>query len=292
MIRAAEGWAEAQGGWTTDRHYSVPTTDVPLKARPARKHVRATTRAQPTRPAQDLPEVLPAFNRALHERLLPALSSRYPTAAPDASKLRVLDCFLVRYKAQRDQGDLSPRSLAERRASPWQAGAQSSLSKHSDQSLLSFTIALNDPSECDDTPSPYHPGRRIASANISAALVGTRAAARTSRASASPSTHPPLATRRARRDLAGTAPRSRRCSARASQVLFPGSLLHGASPITRGTRYIIVLFMGYDANRSGRPKGYTLRRIQELGPGALPPAAAAAVAHQHVDVPPARKDEL
>ena len=52
--------------------------------------------------------------------------------------------------------------------------------------------------------------------------------------------------------------------------------------------------MGYDANRSGRPKGYTLRRIQELEPGVLPPAAAAAVARQHVDAPPveATKDEL
>jgi hypothetical protein len=75
FIAAAEAWA-ARDGWTTARHYSVPTTDVPLLS---------------------LPSVLPSFHRALHAKLLPALSSRYPAAAPDPSKLRVLDCFLVKW---------------------------------------------------------------------------------------------------------------------------------------------------------------------------------------------------
>ena len=39
-------------------------------------------------------------------------------------------------------------------------------------------------------------------------------------------------------------------------VLFPGKLQHGGNAISRGERYIIVLFMGYEANRSGREPGY------------------------------------
>ena len=76
-------------------------------------------------PLIDLPAALPAFNRALSQTLLPALASRYPQAVGGPTELRVLDCFVVRY----------------------QAGAQAHLPVHSDQSLLSFTIALNDPSE-------------------------------------------------------------------------------------------------------------------------------------------------
>jgi len=62
-VAAAEAWAAANGGWTTKRHYSVPTTDVPLSA---------------------LPELLPWFNPALATKLFPALLSRYPQAAAAA----------------------------------------------------------------------------------------------------------------------------------------------------------------------------------------------------------------
>ena len=103
-VQAAEAWGAKHGGWTTSRHYSVATTDVPLI---------------------DLPDLLPSFNKALHAALLPALAAVYPRAAPLVSRLHVLDCFLVRYDA----------------------AAQASLPTHTDQSLLSFTISLNDPSE-------------------------------------------------------------------------------------------------------------------------------------------------
>ena len=69
--------------------------------------------------------LLHSFNDALHTLLLPALSACYPEAAREASRLRVLDCFLVRYDAAK----------------------QASLPTHTDQSRLSFTIALNEPSE-------------------------------------------------------------------------------------------------------------------------------------------------
>uniref|UniRef100_A0A7S4BK02 Fe2OG dioxygenase domain-containing protein n=1 Tax=Chrysotila carterae TaxID=13221 RepID=A0A7S4BK02_CHRCT len=173
-IKLANQWADRHGGWTTSRHYSVATTDVPLTS---------------------LPEALPWFNAALAKKLLPALASRYPAAAPKPSKLRVLDCFLVRYRA----------------------GEQPSLPTHSDQSLLSFTIALNDPREYEGGGTSF----------------------------------PTLG-------LALDAPNA------GHAVLFPGKLLHGGAEITRGTRYVIVLFMGYFANRSGRKPGYVLREMQNL----------------------------
>jgi hypothetical protein len=93
-IASAEAWAERNGGWTTRRHYTVPTTDVPLSV---------------------LPDLLPWFNQALATRLFPALLSRYPQAAGHPSQLRVQDAFLVRYAAgaqaelptHSDQGQLS-----------------------------------------------------------------------------------------------------------------------------------------------------------------------------------------
>ena len=45
----------------------------------------------------------------------------------------------------------------------------------------------------------------------------------------------------------------------------PIKVEHGGHPISRGLRYIIVLFMGYEANRmSGREPGYTLRTLDGL----------------------------
>ena len=177
-VQAAEAWGKEHGGWTTSRHYSVATTDVPLMS---------------------LPDLLPSFNAALHAALLPALAAVYPTAAPLVSKLHVLDCFLVRYDAT----------------------AQASLPTHTDQSLLSFTIALNDPSEYEGGGT-YFRGL----------------------------------------DRAVDAP------AAGHAVLFPGKVEHGGQPITKGTRYIIVLFMGYDANRmSGRDAGYVRQRFEELTGG-------------------------
>ncbi|KAL1503823.1 hypothetical protein AB1Y20_012290 [Prymnesium parvum] len=173
-IAAAERWAERRGGWTTSRHYSVPTTDVPLS---------------------ELDSVLPWFNAALHRTLLPALASRYPHVAPLVAKLCVLDCFLVKYSA----------------------AAQNQLPTHADQSLLSFTISLNDPSE-------YEGGGTWFSA-LGAAVDAPAAG---------------------------------------HVIMFPGRVEHGGHPITAGTRYVIVLFMGYSANRSGRPEGYVLEQLEQL----------------------------
>ena len=152
---------------------------------------------QPTDiPLLSLREVLPDWNEALRTLLLPALSACYPEAAPRASQLHVHDCFLVRYDASK----------------------QSSLPTHTDQSLLSFTIALNDPSEYEGGGTYFRGLGRAVDA-----------------------------------PAAGHA------------VLFPGKVEHGGQPISKGLRYIIVLFMGYEDNRmSGREPGYTLRTLDGL----------------------------
>lgn len=103
-IDAAEAYAVQHGGWTTSRHFEVPTTDLPMRT---------------------LTALRPWFDDALARVLLPAAAAAYPAAAPDATKLRVLDAFLVRYTAN----------------------AQAGLPVHCDQALLSYTIALNEPSE-------------------------------------------------------------------------------------------------------------------------------------------------
>ena len=46
--------------------------------------------------------------------------------------------------------------------------------------------------------------------------------------------------------------------------LLPGKVEHGGAPITSGERYVIVLFMGYARNKSGRPAGWAMRRHTEL----------------------------
>ena len=207
-IAAAEAWAKGNGGWTTARHYSVATTDVPLL---------------------DLPDVLPEFNRALREGLLPALAAAYTKAAPLVSRLRVLDCFLVRYDAQ----------------------AQASLPTHTDQSLLSFTIALNDPSEYVGGGTFF---RGLGKA-VDAPAAG-------------------------------------------HAVLFPGKVEHGGQVITKGVRYIIVLFMGYEANRmSGKDEGYAVKRFQELRGGgaengAEPESAASRISASRVASNGNAKEEL
>ena len=57
-----------------------------------------------------------------------------------------------------------------------------------------------------------------------------------------------------------------------SVVAFAGGLRHGGLPGTRGTRYIVALFMYSDVNAmSGRARGYTLEEL------ALAPAAGSRV---------------
>lgn len=107
-------WAEATakvrpGGWTTSRHYAVPTTDMPL---------------------HDIPPLLDWFNGVLENRLRPLLAMQFgeEEVGNNGSDVFIHDAFIVRYDA---------------------SGGQKHLPLHRDQSTHSFTIALNSMSEYD-----------------------------------------------------------------------------------------------------------------------------------------------
>lgn len=107
-------WAEAaaksrRDGWTTSRHYDVPTTDIPL---------------------HEIPPLLEWFNGVLGSRLRPLLAMQFGTeeVGIGGSNVFIHDAFIVRYDAN---------------------GGQKHLPLHRDQSTHSFTIALNSMSEYD-----------------------------------------------------------------------------------------------------------------------------------------------
>ena len=68
--------AMSSSGWTTSRHYAVPTTDIPI---------------------HEVPSVLARFNEALVERIYPLLAEQFQVAA---ANLRVIDAFVVKYSAE------------------------------------------------------------------------------------------------------------------------------------------------------------------------------------------------
>jgi len=101
----AEAAAAARGGWTTARHATVPTTDLPLSA---------------------LPATLAAFNAAMVNVVAPLAAAAFPGVVGQnvGARLRVHDAFLVRYDAE---------------------GGQASLPPHRDQGMLSLTLSLSAP---------------------------------------------------------------------------------------------------------------------------------------------------
>jgi hypothetical protein len=112
--KQAVQWAEAAAkkrpeGWTTTRHYAVPTTDLPV---------------------HEVPCLLEFFNEVLTNRLRPLMAKQFGQSEVgiDGCGLHVHDAFIVRYDAE---------------------GGQRHLPVHTDDSSHSFTIALNDVSEYD-----------------------------------------------------------------------------------------------------------------------------------------------
>ncbi|CAM9995413.1 unnamed protein product [Discosporangium mesarthrocarpum] len=111
-MQVAEEYAKEGGGWTTSRHYSVPTTDLPM---------------------HKLSPLLPWFRSLLQCKLFPALAEQFgeggggegarTSGAPSAALggYAVHDAFVVRYEG----------------------GRQRHLPLHRDQSTHSFTVALN-----------------------------------------------------------------------------------------------------------------------------------------------------
>ena len=46
-------------------------------------------------------------------------------------------------------------------------------------------------------------------------------------------------------------------------LTFAGELVHGGYPVTKGTRWILTVFLYLDDNLSGKDPGYTLESIEE-----------------------------
>ncbi len=77
-VAAAEEAAARRGGWTTARHYAVPTTDIPL---------------------HEVPGLLAWFNDSLESSIAPLLAAAYPSDLHSPNQVRIHDAFLVRYTA-------------------------------------------------------------------------------------------------------------------------------------------------------------------------------------------------
>lgn len=116
VVAQAEAYAERMGGWSTGRHYSVPTTDIPLHR---------------------LPDPVGRWFADLMTNKARALISQ-SFFDGEAIQMVVNDAFVVKYQAD-DSG--TPEELASTELH------QRSLPLHADQSTLSFTIALNDLSD-------------------------------------------------------------------------------------------------------------------------------------------------
>ena len=104
VIQVAEGYAKKHG-WTTSRHYAVPTTDIPL---------------------HELSDLQSWFYGVWTKRIRPLLRKQFKLTTARSSSLNrdvfIHDVFVVRYDANGGQRNLPP---------------------HYDESTHSFIIALN-----------------------------------------------------------------------------------------------------------------------------------------------------
>mmetsp|Transcript_31611 Transcript_31611/g.78248 ORF Transcript_31611/g.78248 Transcript_31611/m.78248 type:complete len:258 (+) Transcript_31611:155-928(+) len=87
IIDEAEALASVSG-WSTKRHGSYPTTDLPLPS---------------------LPNSLAMFNAKLEQTILPLMGAHFSQAIPGSmTSLRVADAFVVKYNAAGGQTELKP----------------------------------------------------------------------------------------------------------------------------------------------------------------------------------------
>jgi len=101
------GEVDGNDGWTTSRHYAVPTTDIPI---------------------HEIPSILKIFRQLFYSKIHPILVKQF-----SFREVHVHDAFVVRYNATNEESD---------RSSPKKG--QNHLPLHRDQSTHSFVLALND----------------------------------------------------------------------------------------------------------------------------------------------------
>ena len=105
-------WAKAANGWTTHRHYAVPTNDVPVHT---------------------VPSLLQWFRPWFRHTVRPLLGRQFGN---DGRYYHVHDAFVVRYTGCDDWKDNEKESGRE-------ASSSSFLPIHVDESTHSFVLALN-----------------------------------------------------------------------------------------------------------------------------------------------------
>jgi hypothetical protein len=166
------------GKWSTVRHSSVKTTDVAV---------------------EDIPSLRPWLRSFLAERLYPMLRCAYPKLADGSDlgkkgeRMRVHDAFIVRYDAECDM------SL--------------SLPEHSDTSVISFTVPLNQQGQDFEGGGTWFESISIAEEQEQEeVLVPTHTGAVLN-------------------------------ADRGQAVAFAGPLRHAGYPVTKGCRIILVLFL-------------------------------------------------
>ena len=74
IIKSVEKHQEESGGWTTSRHYAVPTTDVPV---------------------HEVPAVLTQYNLLMRNHVTNLLSVQYGVVP---STIRTIDAFVVKVR--------------------------------------------------------------------------------------------------------------------------------------------------------------------------------------------------
>ena len=159
LIQAAETYAGQNHGWTTSRHYSVPTTDIPL---------------------QDLSEnMIRWFHQVVQTRIGPLIFQQFAHTLPTTSttsnnndnvelkdevfKMAIHDAFIVKYHCNDDDphsflsyiNNIHNKSTPTPTTTTTEEDNPSSMSHpsqrylpiHTDQSTHSFVIALNPTSE-------------------------------------------------------------------------------------------------------------------------------------------------
>lgn len=132
FINEAEEESVRSGfGWTTQRHYAAPTTDIPLHR---------------------LPQALAWFNVLWRDTIAPSLLKQFLRSGERKGPvyLSIHDAFLVRYRCE-EEWDLVKRAyegnaVEELSEVDPATSAQRHLPLHTDESTLSFVLPLNAPS--------------------------------------------------------------------------------------------------------------------------------------------------
>mmetsp|Transcript_6808 Transcript_6808/g.14858 ORF Transcript_6808/g.14858 Transcript_6808/m.14858 type:complete len:163 (-) Transcript_6808:50-538(-) len=115
-------------------------------------------------------------------------------------------------------------------------GAQNSLAVHVDESAFSFTIALNDRAEYEGGGTCFESIRLNEADGC---------------------------------DRKGEFEAITLNADAGGVVAFPGTIRHGGSPVTKGIRYIIPLFLYLHENKSGNEKGYVSKDLERAAEKAM-----------------------